>query len=898
MQSNLTCSSIHSLFVKIIFLSITSFLLHLSLQAQHVTLSTANCVMVSAQEAQFDVVVVNDGNIALKFASATIRGTMSNATSLMGAGNPGTVSWGFVPNSCPTSWPINSSAWPNAVPGSFSYNVGTGAFTFTSSPTYFTTQTAPTLPFNVPVTIGRIFVKITGGTFAPNASLGWTWLNTATGAGITAYQNNATTVTSLQSTNTITRVNGCANTMLLNQQNSTNCISAISVSNIINPSCNTGTGSATLNLLPSINPTPGTYTLNGGPAINYNTNPITLTGLSVGTHTLVLSNAPTCTPLTTIFTISASTPSNIVTNATACSSYTWPQNGVTYTTNQTGLTIPTTINGCPGTATLNLTLGVIQDAVLSTTGNASSTPGSISITENLNNNNILFATTCNYAATILDSASGTGAGSTNLNTIVESFCPYATNGQRFGPRHFTVNATNSESGQVTLYLTQADFNLYNAAASSFVAMNVNSVKIAQVIGGLSNGVINNLVTTANWNASLNRFEISATVQSLNGEYYVYTDNTCNAMLSTFLPLNISFNQITITWPSIPNINSYQLRYRKTGTLIWSMQNTLSNTTTLLNLASSTSYQIQGRIKCTNNTFGNWGPIFVFNTTATPCVSPSLIINNISNNSAQVNWASVQGASSYSLRYRMIANPANPWINVNGLLAPGYTLTNLANNAIYEVQGATFCSASNALSTYSNSVLFNTSTSCIAPMNIIDTLTTSIKSTIKWQAVPGALSYMIRYKKSSTMNWLNTQSTSNSKLIMGLSPSTTYNVEVKTNCSNTNVSSWSSYSFTTPVLKPSGSSNNNNDIDESINIFPNPSSGKVNIDFSLAAANNIQLKVIDLDGRVLKIIQGKYEVGPQHIEIDLSELSDALYVIQLFEGNELKEVQKIKLMGNK
>ncbi len=221
MHANLTNSRLQSFFVKIVFLSIIAFFSHLSLQAQHVTLSTANCVMVSPSEAQFDVVVVNDGNTALKFASATIRGTMANQATLT---STGTVSWGFVPNSCPTSWPINSSAWPNTVNANFSYNTGSGAFTFTSSPTYFTAQTAPTLPFNVPVTIGRISVKVTGGTFIQNANLNWTWLNTSTGAGITAYQNNATTVSSLQSSTTITRVNGCANTMFLNLPNSTNCI--------------------------------------------------------------------------------------------------------------------------------------------------------------------------------------------------------------------------------------------------------------------------------------------------------------------------------------------------------------------------------------------------------------------------------------------------------------------------------------------------------------------------------------------------------------------------------------------------------------------------------------------------------------------------------------------------
>jgi len=86
-----------------------------------------------------------------------------------------------------------------------------------------------------------------------------------------------------------------------------------------------------------------------------------------GTYTNVTTNAAGCpNTATLVLTINNSTSSTM--SATACNSYTWAANGVTYTVSGTYTNVTTNAAGCPNTATLVLTI------------NNSTTTGSATIT--------------------------------------------------------------------------------------------------------------------------------------------------------------------------------------------------------------------------------------------------------------------------------------------------------------------------------------------------------------------------------------------------------------------------------------------------------------------------------------------------------------------------------------
>jgi hypothetical protein len=97
-------------------------------------------------------------------------------------------------------------------------------------------------------------------------------------------------------------------------------------------------------------------------------------------------------------------------------------------------------------------------------------------------------------------------------------------------------------------------------------------------------------------------------------------------------------------------------------------------------------------------------------------------------------------------------------------------------------------------------------SCSAPGGLSASNITSTTATVNWNAVNGALVYTVQYKTASSGSWIVATSGTYglSDNLYGLSPSTTYDWRVYTNCSLTEASTYTSSQFsttatTTPVV---------------------------------------------------------------------------------------------------
>ncbi|MBF6640199.1 hypothetical protein IVB69_01775, partial [Flavobacterium sp. J49] len=100
------------------------------------------------------------------------------------------------------------------------------------------------------------------------------------------------------------------------------------------------------------------YTLNGAAPQNTNlvAGAFTISGLSVGSYSVVVSNAG-CPDVTVPFTVGGPTsPLSNVTNQSACDTFTWSVTGLTYTSTGTYTGTSTNSNGCTVNETLNLTI--------------------------------------------------------------------------------------------------------------------------------------------------------------------------------------------------------------------------------------------------------------------------------------------------------------------------------------------------------------------------------------------------------------------------------------------------------------------------------------------------------------------------------------------------------------
>lgn len=72
----------------------------------------------------------------------------------------------------------------------------------------------------------------------------------------------------------------------------------------------------------------------------------------------------------------------------------------------------------------------------------------------------------------------------------------------------------------------------------------------------------------------------------------------------------------------------------------------------------------------------------------------------------------------------------------------------------------------------------------APLNVTATGIASSSSTLNWNNTTGVTSYDIRFRKVGDISWTSTASTTNSKLLTGLTPGSNYEFQVRSACNST------------------------------------------------------------------------------------------------------------------
>jgi hypothetical protein len=98
--------------------------------------------------------------------------------------------------------------------------------------------------------------------------------------------------------------------------------------------------------------------------------------------------------------------------------------------------------------------------------------------------------------------------------------------------------------------------------------------------------------------------------------------------------------------------------------------------------------------------------------------------------------------------------------------------------------------------YSVNLTTSTTTSCNAPTSLIATGITSSGATLSWTAATGAASYTVQVKTSAATTWTSYTVSATNYTLTGLSASTVYNWQVRTNCSASSSAYVAAANFTT------------------------------------------------------------------------------------------------------
>ncbi len=243
--------------------------------------------------------------------------------------------------------------------------------------------------------------------------------------------------------------------------------------------------------------------------------------------------------------------------------------------------------------------------------------------------------------------------------------------------------------------------------------------------------------------------------------------------------NISSTGATATWTAGGSETSWHIEYKTAAATNWTVQAVTTPNYTMTGLESSTNYQVRVRSLCDAGVVSPYTAVVSFTTLAPPCVAPiNLAISNISSTGATATWTAGGSETSWQIEYKTAA--ATTW-TTQVVHTPTYTMTGLQPSTTYEVRVKSLC-GTNVESPYTTIVPFTTSAPpCVAPTNLAISNISSTGATATWTAGSSETSWQIEYKTAVATTWTTQVVNTPTYTMIGLQPSTDYEVKVKSLC---------------------------------------------------------------------------------------------------------------------
>lgn len=258
--------------------------------------------------------------------------------------------------------------------------------------------------------------------------------------------------------------------------------------------------------------------------------------------------------------------------------------------------------------------------------------------------------------------------------------------------------------------------------------------------------------------------------------------------------NITDSSVQVAWTVVANANGYELRYRIVGENVWTTMTNITTTDTVLSgLMTNTNYEWQARTSCEEG-FSEWvdGPEFELSDAPESCGEPSnLTVNNITDSTALLSWMS--GAMDTTLYFRFAYQmiPGGERIVLDSVAMNSQLLEGLMAGAEYMWEVQLICESDS--SDWINGPNFQTTQTvigCDTPEGLETYSITDSSAQISWTLVDSATVYEVRLRMMGEMQWqLFSDLFSSDTLLSFLAASTTYEWQVRSQCSDT-TSGWS------------------------------------------------------------------------------------------------------------
>ena len=342
--------------------------------------------------------------------------------------------------------------------------------------------------------------------------------------------------------------------------------------------------------------------------------------------------------------------------------------------------------------------------------------------------------------------------------------------------------------------------------------------------------------------------------------------------------NLQQTSATITWTAGGTETAWELQY-KTASGSWSNSINVTGTPSynLTGLTASTQYQVHVRAVCSATETSNWSGVATFTTPSVPVTPPTvttIAADNISSSAAVLHGTVTPGnetITAQGFEWKTTTGGSYTAVNATGNTM-SHNLTNLSPNTGYTFRAfATTASGT----TYGAEMTFTTQDvqqdTCPSPTNVTASNVTESTAIISWTQAPGtANTWDVLYKESAATAWYTATTSNNTYTLAGLTPETSYDVQIIAYCTNGLQSDPSTtIHFTT---QPDGI--NDYTLDNSVTVYPNPTSGVVQIKNEEWRMKNVE--VYDVYGKLLNVMS----VNDHTANLDLSGYAKGTYFVKV------------------
>ncbi len=184
--------------------------------------------------------------------------------------------------------------------------------------------------------------------------------------------------------------------------------------------------------------------------------------------------------------------------------------------------------------------------------------------------------------------------------------------------------------------------------------------------------------------------------------------------------------------------------------------------------------------------------------------------------------------------------------------------------------------------------------CLAPSNLRIPKIADTAVLLRWALPADSISsFKLRYRVVGSAVFISRQIKSNTNHfgITGLLPNTTYQWQMKSNCT-ADTSGWvSGPDFTTTSsLVSSSNADAVKDKNVSVQIMPNPSKGNITVAYKSSNATNLQLNIFYITGKKVFTKTVKAITGNNTYQLALSSLATGTYYLQIINGSETKNIK--------